>query len=178
MLLPCSHILSLSHPVSPSVCSCVTESVTPQQEVKESKLEAGREEVEGEEKVPKCRTASCLTAQQSNDRWNVWHCKKRKKTKGQMCPYLSQFQWLLECVLVIVQICMPMFICVCSCICLHCRDARQQQLGSPSSVLLSSINDQIGPSGAREPPATRTWLWMKDKEWENRTDEIGLIYNE
>lgn len=38
-----SHSLPLPPSVPPSVCSCVTESVTPQQEVKEGELEAGRE---------------------------------------------------------------------------------------------------------------------------------------
>lgn len=41
--LKLSHSLPLPPSVSPSVCSCVTESVTPQQEVKEGELEAGRE---------------------------------------------------------------------------------------------------------------------------------------
>lgn len=45
--------------------------------------------------------------------------------------------------------------------------AKQQQLGRPSSVLLSSINDQSGPSGGREAPNTRTWHRTKDREGVN-----------
>lgn len=73
-------------PASPSVCSCVTESVTPQQEVKGGELQAGRER---RGKLQKYSTDSCLTLDGGNakmcDTAKRRHREERKKEKRSVC---------------------------------------------------------------------------------------------
>lgn len=68
--------------------------------------------------------------------------------------------------------------CVCVCVCLNTEEsARQRQLGRPSSVLLSSINDQSGhlEKGNHQPPRPGTEL--KTEGSREREAEKGGVGN-
>lgn len=168
--------LSKSFPVppsvSPSVCSCVTESVTPQQEVKEGELEAGGgwwwkgEGAKVQHKITPDRREQCR---------NVWQRKKMNKGKKFVCVDLYRYDRAQVCSNKCTHLCESLceYECLCLLVCGHTvQGARQQQLGRPSSVLLSSINDQSRPSGKREPPNTRTWHWTKDGGRSRREREV------
>lgn len=118
--------------------------------------------------MQKCSSESRLTVEESN----AQTCDTAKKeNKGTFFFFLSASATGCESTTpttacVCASHCANMCIHVCLCVCVfgHTeRGARQQQLGRPSSVLLSSINDQSGPSGEREPPTTRTWHRTKDR---------------
>lgn len=101
--------------------------------------------------------------------------KKEKKKKGLCAIGFKSNNCMHVWIRVIVQIFEPLCARVCVHVHLHNEwGARQQQLGMPSSVLLSSINDQSGPSGEREPPTTKTWHWTNDTEKEKECEDRSV----
>lgn len=125
MTLKLSHSLPLPPSVSPSVCSCVTESVTPQQEVKEGELEAGRERWrEGEGAKVQHRIGLDSRREQ---RANVWQRRKRRRREKSFCLRFLVRATECEsvpitaslCVSHCANMCVCSYLCVCVCVRAH-----------------------------------------------------------
>lgn len=110
--------------------------------------------------MQKYSTDSCLTLDGSNAKMcDTAKRRQREERKKGLCAIGFKSN---NCMHVWIRVIVQIFEPLCARVCVHVHlhnewGARRQQLGMPSSVLLSSINDQSGPSGEREPPTTKTW---------------------
>lgn len=113
-------MLSNSSSVSPSACSCVTESVTPQQEVKEGELEAGRKRWrEGEgakvrnrimpDSMKGANAEMCDTSKKDDEGSKLCLCARRCTCDG--APISSNYCMNVRSVLLLI----CLFVCVCVC---------------------------------------------------------------